>query len=117
MSYRSINRALGETSLETKCLTLFGAFLLAVITVSFLLYWMVTEKVVSKQNPNTGRLLVDQVMLIKHWEGLENQEGFFPVVQDLTEKLSKQKYKWRFITPSSTNPENGLESQIATLKD
>jgi len=114
MSYRSINRALGETSLETKCLTLFGAFLLAVITVSFLLYWMVTEKVVSKQNPNTGRLLVDQVMLIKHWEGLENQEGFFPVVQDLTEKLSKQKYKWRFITPNSTTPEKQPQDPFET---
>jgi signal transduction histidine kinase len=97
MSYRSFTRILGETSLELKCLFLFGVFLLLVITVSFLLYWRVTGELINRQNPNTGRLLVDQAMLIKHWEELETSEQFLPVLQDLTAKLSKQEYQWRFI--------------------
>ena len=68
MPPRSFNRALGETSLELKCLFLFGLFLLVVVTVSFLLYWRVTRDLVYGQNPKTGQLLVDQVMLLKHWQ-------------------------------------------------
>ena len=119
MSPRAFNRAFGETSLETKCLTLFGAFLLLVITVSFLLYWMVTEKVVSRQNPAKGRLLADRVMLVTHWEELENRaqsNSFLAVVQDLTRRLSKEEYKWRFINPYSTSkdkqPEDEYERQL-----
>ncbi len=114
MSARSFNRVLGETSLELKCLSLFGAFLLLVITVSFFLYWRVTETVVYGQNPNTGRLLVDQAMLITHWEELETEEGFLPVVQDLTNKLSKQEYEWRFIKPDDPNkrPQSAFEREL-----
>ena len=102
MSPRSFNRALGETSLELKCLALFGVFLLLVISFSFFLYWRVTKKVVNEQNPNTGRLLVYQVMLLTHWEELEIRAGtsdFVPVIQDFKEDLNKQKYHWRFIAP------------------
>lgn len=114
MSSRSFNRFLGETSLELKCLSLFGAFLLLVIAVSFFLYWRVTETVVYGQNPNTGKLLVDQVMLITHWEELETEEGFLPVVQDLTDKLSKQEYEWRFIRPNDPKkrPQDAFEQQL-----
>ncbi len=49
MPHRSQNRALGRTGLELKCLFVFGVVLLFVITVSFLLYWRVTEKVVYGQ--------------------------------------------------------------------
>ena len=115
MSYRSFNRALGETSLELKCLFLFGVSLLLVITVSFLLYWKVTGEVVTQQNPNTGRLLVDQVMLIKHWEELETTYEFLPVVQDLTDKLSKQEYEWRFIRRPDSLP--GSPDELGKPRD
>jgi signal transduction histidine kinase len=103
MSYRSFNRALGETSLELKCLFLCAVFLALVITVSFLLYWRVTEKVVNQQNPNTARLLVDQVMLIKHWKELarrtEGEAWAAYVSEVVTVNLTVQEYGWRFIQP------------------
>jgi signal transduction histidine kinase len=104
MSYRSFTRILGETSLELKCLFLFGLFLLLVITVSFLLYWRVTGDLIDRQNPLTARLLVDQVMLIKHWKGMEPEERFQNYIQDFTTKLSKQEYKWRIILRPDDKP-------------
>ena len=59
MSYRSIKRVLGETSLERKCRFLFGACLLVLITASFWLYSFQTQRIVNDQNRTTGRLLVD----------------------------------------------------------
>jgi len=124
MSYRSFNRALGATSLEIKCLFLFGLALLLVITVSFLLYWKVTQKVVYEQNPITAQRLVDQGMLVKHWAWFyefdsENQqsEDFLKNLKDLTDKLSKQKYRWRFIDRSgsaegSRQPQNDFEAEL-----
>jgi two-component system sensor histidine kinase BarA len=65
-----------------------------------------------------GKLLVDQVMLIRHWEQLESKEKkdetapwtenlsgkqFLPLIQDLTKNLSNAKYEWRFIRPNSTD--------------
>ena len=99
MSYRSIKRVLGETSLERKCRFLFGACLLLLITASFWWTGSQTEGLVTQRNRDTGRLLVDQVMSIEHWEKLETFDEFKPVVRDLTEKLSNQEYYWRFIRP------------------
>lgn len=99
MSARSWQRALGETSLEAKCLFFFGLALLIVITVSFLLYWIVTEEVVYGQNSTKGRLLADQTMLIRHWERLETNETFLPYLEHLSENLSNQQYSWRLIHP------------------
>lgn len=107
MSYQSIKRVLGETNLERKCRFLFGGCLLLLITTSFWWYGSQTEKLVNQQNRTTGRLLVDQVMLIKHWGELETNESFKPVVRNLTEKLSKQKYDWRFIQPNASDASPG----------
>src|SRR4030042_161761 len=103
MSYRSIKRVLGETSLERKCRFLFGACLLLLITASFWVYGSQTESLVYKQNRTTGRLLVDQVMLITHWNELETSKRFRLVVNDLTKRLSNQEYTWDFIRPVSTD--------------
>lgn len=103
MSYRSIKHVLGETSLERKCRFLFGACLLLLITASFSFYSYQTERMLYRQNRNTGRLLVDQVMYIKHWESLETNKDFLDVVKDLTDRLSQQKYEWRVIKPNSTD--------------
>ena len=48
MSYRSIKRVLGETSLERKCRFLFGACLLLLITASFWSCSYLTEKLVEE---------------------------------------------------------------------
>ena len=103
MSYRSFNRALGQTSLELKCLFLFGLFLAVVTTVSFFLYWSVTKEVVEQKNPEKGELLVGYTMIAMHFvefeEDKENQ-SFAPVAREMVEKLKKEDYEWRFIERS-----------------
>jgi signal transduction histidine kinase len=104
MSYRSIKRVLGETSLERKCRFLFGACLLLLITTSFWWYGSQTEKMVYQQNRNTGRLLVDQVMYLRHWEKWgEKDDNFRWLIQELSKGLSNQKYEWRFLKPNSSD--------------
>jgi two-component system, NarL family, sensor histidine kinase BarA len=121
MPSRSINRFFGQTSLETKCLASFGAFLLLVITLSFLAYWMVTETVVAKQNPITGKLLAEQIMLARHWDILMEKEktaneDFLVLVREFTQKLEKQGYKYRCIRPHSQKeqekPRPGFETEL-----
>ncbi|MFC1597451.1 ATP-binding protein [Planctomycetota bacterium] len=99
MPSRPFHRAFGETSLELKCLFLFGVFLLVVMTISFFLYWRVTQELVNEENPNTAGLLVDQAMLIKHFFEYQDKEDqdFREYLQDVTEDLREQKYEWRFI--------------------
>lgn len=122
MTHRRLYRMLGETSLELKCLTLFGGFLALVITASFLSYWWVTKDVVEEQNPITGRLLVDRIMLSVHWEATEREEAqegkhdFLGVVRWLDERLKKQRYSMRFLSPDPTiereQPTNEFERQV-----
>lgn len=102
MSHRPLYRVLGETSLELKCLTLFGAFLLVVVTASFLSYWFVTEKVVMKQNPVAGQLLAERFMLTTHWEAWEQFESFHVVVKQFNENLRKRQFDAEFILPDPT---------------
>ena len=59
MSYRSIKRVLGETSLERKCRFLFGVCLCADHR-QLLVVRQPDRGLVYEQNRNTGRLLVDQ---------------------------------------------------------
>ncbi len=103
MSYQSIKRVLGETSLERKCRFLFGGCLLLLITASFWWYGSQTEKLVEQQNRIAARPLVYQVMYITHWEKLETNATFLPLVEELTEKLSKEEYQAAFIRPNSTD--------------
>jgi signal transduction histidine kinase len=102
MSYRSIKRVLGETSLERKCLGLFGISLFLLIAASFWLYGERTEEMVHERNRDTGKLLVDQVMYLRHWEKWgENDERYRDIVQELDKNLPKQQYEWRLIRANS----------------
>lgn len=69
MSYRLLKRVFGETKLELKLLLLFGVGLLLVIVSAFWWYGRQTAALVYEQNRNTGRLLVDQIVLTvsAHW--------------------------------------------------
>lgn len=108
MARQPFQRVFGASSLELKCLVLFGAFLLLVITASFLSYWIVTENVVQEQNPNTGRLLVKQSMLINHWRAFETKnEQFLSVVDAMTRSMA-DRYNVRYILP---DPTQGKERQ------
>lgn len=104
MSYRSFKRVLGETSLERKCRFLFGACLLLLITGSFWLYGKRTEDLVYKQNRNNGRLVVDTIMMIAHWQKLTTGEDEKPFVVDISESLRNQEYTWRAIRPTALRP-------------
>ena len=139
MAHRRIHRVLGETSLELKCLALFGAFLLLVIIASFLSYWWVTETVVKEQGPRTGRVMAERAMLITHWEGLESASSddfAMSVVRELREKIGRQigfqeerrqnekdrrerdRIDWRIVSPdvkpsgSGVLPEDEFERQV-----
>jgi two-component system sensor histidine kinase BarA len=103
MSYRSIKRFLGETSLERKFRFLFGACLLLLITASFWWYGKQTEKLIYDQNPIKGRLLANQVMVSLHWKETDTQ--FADTVRIFTERTNhqqNQEYNWDFITSRST---------------
>lgn len=131
MSYRSsINRALGETSLELKCLLLFGISLLPVFVVSFLLYWRVTEQVVYKPNAPTALLLVQQALLTRHSEVFETdrqpqpwserEKDFFadifkPVVQDIAKQTYTQKWKWEFIDNREGASRSGVDAEESEI--
>ncbi len=118
MSYRSIKRALGETSLERKCRFLFGTCLLILIIASFWSYGILTERVVYEQNQIRGQLLVDRIMLIRHWEKLENMspkvseniryemEKVLEIMKNITNNLSKQTFEVSFIWANSTDNTN-----------
>ena len=102
MSYRSIKRVLGETSLERKCRFLFGACLLLLITASFWWYGFQTEKIVNETEPEHGPLLVDQEMHVRHWQGVAREATRVSRNwrRTLGKTLHKQKYEWRFILPN-----------------
>ena len=114
MSYRSFNRALGQTSLELKCLFLFGLLLAVVITVSFLLYWRVTKEVVEQQNPDKGRALVKQTLIAIHWIEFDRQkegEEFLPQVRDMVEAFGEEYGDWRFIERPDKLTDGGKVTQ------
>ncbi|MBE6427678.1 MAG: HAMP domain-containing protein [Planctomycetaceae bacterium] len=101
---RRFSQTGGFSSLEVKCLLIFGAFLIGVMTISFTLYWYVTESVVAQRDPDTARLLADRALLIKHWGKLESKKEFLWIVNQLTDQLSDQKYEWEMISPDLALP-------------
>jgi two-component system, NarL family, sensor histidine kinase BarA len=66
MSYRTIKRLLGETSLERKCRFLFGGALLLLLTASFYVYAMLNLRIVTDQYRDRARLLISQDMVTVH---------------------------------------------------
>jgi two-component system, NarL family, sensor histidine kinase BarA len=106
MSYRSVKRVLGETSLERKCRLLFGACLFVLIFASFWLYGSRTNTIIDEQNQGTGKLLVSQYMVTLHWSKLENlkeakTKDWVDVVNKLSKLLAPDKdLHVRFILPS-----------------
>ncbi len=108
MSYRSIKRVLGETSLERKCRFLFGACLLLLITASFWLYSFQTESIVNDQDRVMGPLLTRQDLQMRHWRGLETLAvpKFGDAVSKLTASLGESiHFEIAFIlqNPSTAN--------------
>ncbi|MBX7168320.1 MAG: HAMP domain-containing protein [Pirellulales bacterium] len=111
MSYRSLKHVLGETNLERKCRLLFGLCLLLLIMGSFWFYGRLTEDLVYKQNYYKGRLLVDTILVLKHWETIDarSQDGEDALfVKSMGQRLQNQEYSFRAIRPPSSNPGQGV---------
>jgi len=114
MSYRSLKRVLGETNLERKCRWLFGLCLFVLITGSFWWYGTQTEQLVYKQNRYKGRLLVDTVMTLYHWEEWVRSENLvdrLQLVQRTNRSLQNQEYTWSMLRPSGLAPSRSTTSR------
>jgi hypothetical protein len=69
------------------------------------------------QRANTARLLVDQAMLVKHWEKFEEGDHFALYLQYFQEGLSQQEHDWRFIAGRPTEdtragPQDDFEKEL-----
>ncbi|MCL2117228.1 MAG: HAMP domain-containing histidine kinase [Planctomycetaceae bacterium] len=62
----SNNQQMFESSLELKCLFFFGVAMLIVITVSFRMYWSVTDALIKTQNETMARSLAKEHLVFEH---------------------------------------------------
>ncbi len=98
MSYRTVKRLLGETSLERKSRYLFGGSLLLLITASFYVYATLTSDLVYEQNPQQAQKLIFPSLLEKHLANLEPIETL-PAMKRLVSDMklpSNLDYSYRF---------------------
>lgn len=93
MSYRTIKRLLGETSLERKCRLLFGGGLLLLISVSFYFYAWQTQQLVIVQNENLARSLVASVILEKHASYFESDNHLEKNIENMSLDLKPDDWK------------------------
>jgi two-component system, NarL family, sensor histidine kinase BarA len=109
MSYKTIKRLLGETSLERKCRFLFGSGLLLLITGSFYFYAWQTTQLIHEQNLVAARLLVAPIIMEKHWKWSENRsehsiaEEVARMAVDL-KPLDMKKYNWTLSKADLNDP-------------
>ncbi len=76
MSYRSIKRVLGETSLERKILLLFGVSLLALIAGSFLWVNRITEELIRDNTRKKAKNLIETHLMKIHFRNVQfNKEN------------------------------------------
>ncbi|GIX04656.1 MAG: two-component sensor histidine kinase [Planctomycetaceae bacterium] len=121
MSYRTLKRLLGETSLERKCRLLFGAGLLALITGSFSFYAWQTTKLVYQQNQMAARLLVLPIILEKHWKASEQQK-LLPLAKSVEQMAAELKpddmkeYSWA-LYPNERNLSTAATSRPSAAED
>ncbi|MCP3693972.1 MAG: hypothetical protein GY917_17340, partial [Planctomycetaceae bacterium] len=94
MSYRSLKRVLGETSLERKCRLLFGFCLALLIAGAFWGVDRVAEDLVMTNTRGKGRDLVDLIMLKTHFKAWETFQEHDELVKDVLAEFEKhQVYK------------------------
>jgi len=123
MSYRAFKHLLGETSLERKCRFIFGGGILILITASFYWYGSESERMVYDQNLNTCRMMVNPILLRRHWTALETDRDFVPTIHAMFGELLPEAvvgFKSHFIWPLASEdpnhrPENDFE--YAAMED
>ena len=122
MSYRTLKRVLGETSLERKCRFLFGGCLLVLITGSFWWYGRSTEELVKEASRESARGLVESIIVMQHWKSLQSDEDnkwgqdYVELVQDLGKGLASRQYRWKFIRPLEDGSSAEDEFEATVLK-
>ncbi|MBI3836787.1 MAG: HAMP domain-containing histidine kinase [Planctomycetia bacterium] len=110
MSYRSLKRVLGETSLERKCRFLFGGCLLVLITGSFWWYGRSTEELVKESSRESARGLVETIIVMHHWKFWQTEEDkttgedLVELVDNMRKGLASRDYRWDFIRPGTEGP-------------
>ncbi len=122
MSYRTIKRVLGETSLERKCRWWFGVSLVVLLTLSFTWYGRRTDEIVRKLNPTfTGPELVRAGWLEIHLSHLDKIEGQFYQELVASSRDMGRKFEWEAILPSDSfetppaekfRPRDAVESRL-----
>ncbi|HMP78154.1 MAG TPA: ATP-binding protein [Pirellulaceae bacterium] len=92
MSYRSIKRVLGETSLERKIRVLFGVILLALIAGAFLWVNRITEELIRENTRAKAHSLIETHLLRIHFEKVHITREIDPndPVQDAAEQMYRQ---------------------------
>ncbi|MGD9854352.1 MAG: sensor histidine kinase [Planctomycetaceae bacterium] len=87
MSYRSVKRLLGETSLERKCRFLFGSSLMLLITGSFYFYAQLNLRIIRDQNRKQASLLVSPSLLAEHSLHAKFDPEFSPMYREVRDSL------------------------------
>ena len=100
MSYRTVKRLLGETSLERKSRYLFGGSLLLLIAASFYVYARLTSDLVYEQNPKQAQKLIFPIILEKHIQAMEPDltRKSMQTIIDAT-RPPELEYNYRFFKP------------------
>src|SRR5262245_36519694 len=110
MSYRTVKRLLGETSLERKCRFLFGGGLMILITGSFYFYARLNLQLIDDNNELRARYLVGTMLLHQHWKYTQTEIPEFNRTIDLMaseikpEDLPKE-YQWNLYAANTTTAE------------
>ena len=97
MSYQTLKRVLGESSLERKCRFAFGIAMLVLIGGSFYIYGSFTENQyadeIRNQNLFTGRHLTSSLLAKAHWKGLETEPTSHEEIEDIWQDLNGEEIK------------------------
>ena len=101
MSYRSLKRLFGETSLERKCRFLLGSSLIILISGSFYWYSQRNLTVIEAQYRQRAQLLISQNLQTTHWlESTANDPEMGELIKTLATDLKPQElreYNWKFL--------------------
>jgi len=116
MSYRTLKRVLGETSLERKFLLLFGASLLILIAGSFWWYGRSTEKLVYDSSTESAKSLVVSILAIHHTASWSQDEQEKELIADLKDGLKGRDYDWQFLRLVNEGPNAPSESDMAVIR-
>ncbi len=87
MSYRLLKRLLGEANFEVKSLILFGVGLAALSSVTAVLYWRQTERLIDTSIHREARMLAAYKMLSHHWIEDEPSEDYVRILKRRSQDL------------------------------